>query len=267
VKHVVAKKLLIPSSKVYNPLRFSTQILYAFFIYQACCVSDLSQLPWSNHLGNTTCVCNSSQQGCYPYTRHTIWSTVPCRLSLNILAATNTYATTLATTPWRGIGGGSIAPLILNLDTRRKSVVSFTPRPLYNRGNSHRRPLDRRLGGPQSQSGRGGEEKKFLPRLYRVSNHGHPGRSPVTLLTELPDVMFTNSEHTKLKIIQEDIWNYVSSDIFVFSVLSPLLTISEWCERPQKSEAGGTGKFVNLTLTLPFLKGNTKRKTSLLVKL
>jgi len=26
-----------------------------------------------------------------------------------------------------------------------------------------RYPLDRRLGGPQSWSGRGGEEKKFLP--------------------------------------------------------------------------------------------------------
>jgi len=38
-------------------------------------------------------------------------------------------------------------------------VVSFTPRPLYPRGKSLRYPLDRRLGGPQSRSGRGGEEK------------------------------------------------------------------------------------------------------------
>jgi hypothetical protein len=37
-------------------------------------------------------------------------------------------------------------------------VVSFTPRPLYPRGKSPRYPLDRRLGGLQSRSGRLGEE-------------------------------------------------------------------------------------------------------------
>jgi hypothetical protein len=37
-------------------------------------------------------------------------------------------------------------------------VVSFTPRPLYTRY-----PLDRRLGGPQSRSGRRGEEKVLEP--------------------------------------------------------------------------------------------------------
>jgi hypothetical protein len=38
-------------------------------------------------------------------------------------------------------------------------VVSFTPRPLYPQGKSPWYPLDRRLGGTQSRSGRGGEEK------------------------------------------------------------------------------------------------------------
>jgi hypothetical protein len=38
-------------------------------------------------------------------------------------------------------------------------VVSFTPPPLYFQGNSPFYPFDRRLGGPQSRSGRGGEEK------------------------------------------------------------------------------------------------------------
>jgi hypothetical protein len=42
-------------------------------------------------------------------------------------------------------------------------VVSFTPRPLYPRGKSPRYPLDRRLGGPQSRSGRGGEKKHSRP--------------------------------------------------------------------------------------------------------
>jgi hypothetical protein len=42
-------------------------------------------------------------------------------------------------------------------------VVSFTPRPLYPKGKSPWYPLDRRLGGPQSRSGRCGEEKKSIP--------------------------------------------------------------------------------------------------------
>jgi hypothetical protein len=42
-------------------------------------------------------------------------------------------------------------------------VVSFTPRPLYPQGKCLWYPLDRRLGGPQSHSGRGGEEKNSLP--------------------------------------------------------------------------------------------------------
>jgi hypothetical protein len=40
-----------------------------------------------------------------------------------------------------------------------RCVVSFTSRPLYPKGKSPRHPLDRRLGGPQSQSGHGVEKK------------------------------------------------------------------------------------------------------------
>jgi hypothetical protein len=50
-----------------------------------------------------------------------------------------------------------------DLDTRWMWVVSFTPRPLYPLGKSPWYPLDRRLGGPQSRSGRGGEEKNSQP--------------------------------------------------------------------------------------------------------
>jgi hypothetical protein len=41
-------------------------------------------------------------------------------------------------------------------------MVSFTPRPLYPQGRATGTHSDRRLGGPQSRSGRGGEEKKSL---------------------------------------------------------------------------------------------------------
>jgi hypothetical protein len=51
---------------------------------------------------------------------------------------------------------------ILALSTCCRSVVSFTPLPLYPRGENPRYPLGRRLGGPQSQSGRCGEKKNLL---------------------------------------------------------------------------------------------------------
>jgi len=52
-----------------------------------------------------------------------------------------------------------ISPHILILGTRRRWFISFTPWPLYSQGKNPRYPLDSRLGGPQSQFGRGGEEK------------------------------------------------------------------------------------------------------------
>jgi hypothetical protein len=65
---------------------------------------------------------------------------------------------------------------ILELGFRRGWLVSFTLLPLYPRY-----PLDRRLGGPQSLSGRRGEEKdlavmgiepgQYNPSLYRLSYH------------------------------------------------------------------------------------------------
>jgi hypothetical protein len=57
-------------------------------------------------------------------------------------------------------------------------VVSFTPRPLYPRGKSPLCPLDRRLSGPESRSGRRGEnswpnrDSKFVPSdVQPVASH------------------------------------------------------------------------------------------------
>jgi hypothetical protein len=64
--------------------------------------------------------------------------------------------------PWRRVGKLITAPLILNLCTRWRWVVSFTPRTLYLWGKSLRYPLSRRQDGPQRRSGRFGEEKNLL---------------------------------------------------------------------------------------------------------
>jgi hypothetical protein len=66
-------------------------------------------------------------------------------------------------------GSEGIAPRILDLGTRWAWVVSFTPQLLYPQEKSPRYPLDRRLGGAQSQVERGSEEK---------SSHPLPGLEP-----------------------------------------------------------------------------------------
>jgi hypothetical protein len=64
-------------------------------------------------------------------------------------------------------GSGGLAQRIFDLGTRWNWVVSFTSRPFYLQEESPRYPLNRRLSGPQSRSGRGGEEKnsQILPGL------------------------------------------------------------------------------------------------------
>jgi hypothetical protein len=58
---------------------------------------------------------------------------------------------------------GCIDPRFLDLGSSWRWVVGFTLLPLYPRGKSHLYPLDRRLGGPQSLSGRYGEVKILDP--------------------------------------------------------------------------------------------------------
>jgi len=78
----------------------------------------------------------------------------------------------------------------LNLNIRWKWVVSFTHWPLYPCGKSTQYPLNRRLDGPQSQSGCNAEEKNSLPT--RNPNPGHPAHSLVTMVTELPWILLSN---------------------------------------------------------------------------
>jgi hypothetical protein len=85
-------------------------------------------------------------------------------------------------------GSGGTDPYVLDLGTRWRWVVSFTRRQFYPQRNNPPYHLDRRLGGPQSRSGRSGEEKKSQPppriepqnpdrparsqSLYRLNYHG-----------------------------------------------------------------------------------------------
>jgi hypothetical protein len=70
----------------------------------------------------------------------------------------------------------SYSSTILDLCTRWRWVVNFTTRRLYPRLKSPRYPLDRRLDGPQSRSGRCRAKKNLFP--CRESNPGRPACSP-----------------------------------------------------------------------------------------
>jgi hypothetical protein len=65
-------------------------------------------------------------------------------------------------------GSGCINPHFLDLGTSWRCVVCFTPLLLYPRVKSLRYPLHRRLGGPQSQSGRHREENNLDPTGTRT---------------------------------------------------------------------------------------------------
>jgi hypothetical protein len=75
---------------------------------------------------------------------------------------------------WRHMGEWRYSSTILDLSTRWWWVVSFTPRSLYRLRILPRFRLDKRLGGPQSRSGRYREESNLAP--CPESNPGRPAR-------------------------------------------------------------------------------------------
>jgi hypothetical protein len=78
-------------------------------------------------------------------------------------------------------------PRILYLALDRAEWLASRPGRIYPKG-SLRYPLDRRLDGPQSRPGRGGDGEKSLSFHCQKLNTGRPARRLVTTLTELPHV-------------------------------------------------------------------------------
>jgi hypothetical protein len=72
-----------------------------------------------------------------------------------------TVRTQISTMPWGHLRGYTFT--ILDLGSRWRWLVSFTPRSLSSPGKSLQYFLGRRLGGPQNRSGRYGVEKNSLP--------------------------------------------------------------------------------------------------------
>jgi hypothetical protein len=136
-------------------------------------------------------------------------------------------------------GSGSIAPHILDFGIRWRWVVRFTPRPLYPQRKNHRFPLDMRLGGPQSPSGRGVEEEisksplEFEPRsydrparsqsLYRLSYPGSWRYKVSLILCTNLSYYLTVEEH--LSCFAVCIGDSFSSHVATFLVWTPLWVV------------------------------------------
>jgi len=60
-------------------------------------------------------------------------------------------------------GSGGIAPLILASVLDGGEWSASRPWAPYTHGKSPWYPLERRMGGPESRSGQGGQEKNFQP--------------------------------------------------------------------------------------------------------
>jgi hypothetical protein len=116
--------------------------------------------------------------------------------------------------PWKRMGERRYSSTILDFGTRWRWVVSFTPLPLYTRGKSLRYPLDGRLGGPQSQSGRCREEKNLFPLLGIEPPAVHPVSRRYTEWA-IPAVSGINTEDSlTLKLLKKKIlsawdWSYI----------------------------------------------------------
>jgi hypothetical protein len=116
-----------------------------------------------------------------------------------------------------------------DLGTSWRWVVSFTPLPPYPPGKSPRYPFYRRLGGPQSRSGRYGEVNIFDPTGTRNSRPpGRPARSQSLyrlgypgsrIMLKLISVQFKYSvpSHRKVKILEQTLFRF-SIKQFPFSI-------------------------------------------------
>jgi hypothetical protein len=115
-------------------------------------------------------------------------------------------------------GSGGVAPCILDVGPRRRWVVSFSHQPLYFQGKSPWYPLDRRLGGPQSRSGRGGEEKK-VPISCRDANPRYPSSSSALFDWAIPAPELLYGCEWNL------VWDVCSTSCHaIFNVISVYLT-------------------------------------------
>jgi hypothetical protein len=150
---------------------------WSFVLLQA---RDDRQLPAENHTAAMLLLAEHS-----PTTKeHTAWVLSPLYTIIYTRNSSGGKAKSkvvpvlnwLSITHWRRVRKCRYSSIILDLGSRWRWVISFTPWPLYPQGKSPRYPLDRWLARPQNRCGRCGVEKRlsflsgiepFRPSLVR----------------------------------------------------------------------------------------------------
>jgi hypothetical protein len=128
-------------------------------------------------------------------------------------------------------------------------VVSFTPRLLYTQEKNPCYQLDRRLGGPQSRSGRGGEEKnsQLLPGLELSIIQPIAQR----YTTELPRLASVCT-HVIFKILMNSIlWNLVAIMLpkIRYRTVKIYVRISKYSRSGDKRSIRSTANFPACNIT------------------
>jgi hypothetical protein len=110
----------------------------------------------------------------------------------------------LSTMLWTNMGKWRYSSTIFDLGTRRRWVVSFTPRPIYPRWNRPHHPLDRRLVRSQSLPGRSGNQPgPSRPAACLCTDSAIPYIR--TLFSYLPVLVYP---HTLIPVISSNIQFY-----------------------------------------------------------
>jgi hypothetical protein len=112
-------------------------------------------------------------------------------------------------------------------------VASFMPQQLYHHRNSPWYPLDRRMGGPQSQSGHSGEEKNsqpplgLKPQIIQAIAQLYTTEPSQLLFIFTQNFIFLVScfirywcqtTHFHLVLTSKNAWNYTSTSQHIFRV-------------------------------------------------
>jgi hypothetical protein len=119
-------------------------------------------------------------------------------------------------------GSECVNPRIHNLWSSWRWVVSFTPWLIYPLGKRTLYPLDRGLGGPQSRSGWGREQKNLEPTETRTPTPRQLGPWPVAAPTELSRFPADRAQRIMNGLLLlEGVLSESKISITFFSVMTP----------------------------------------------
>lgn len=115
------------------------------------------------------------------------YNRVQSAINMGLLVLTWPESQAIPVQAMKASAGGATDTRSLNLGTRWKRVVSFTPWLLYPREKNCGYPSNRRLDGPQSRYGGNGKEETQTQSKIQIF-FGRPTRSLVNIPITMTDL-------------------------------------------------------------------------------